>query len=129
MKQTLQYRGILESASCDLCSSDNESISYDLRDCSVARNFWLKDGILHSNTNFFSSNILDWIIQNACNKELVCWFRSIYLGNLFFCLECGDIAFREINSTLIRWEKPGINWVKLNSRDNRGNWVEGYARA
>jgi len=50
-------------------------------------------------------------------------------GESFFCLECGEIAFREIDSPLIRWEKPGINWVKLNSRDNQGNWVEDYARA
>lgn len=47
----------------------------------------------------------------------------------FFRLERGDIAFREINSPLIRREKLGINWVQLNSRDSHGNWVEGYDRA
>jgi hypothetical protein len=68
VKESLLKRGIILDPMCDICHADNESLIYVLRDCSMARNFWIEAGNSQLNSDFFDSNCLDWIKSNALNS-------------------------------------------------------------
>ena len=59
-------RGLAASALCARCNLEEESILHCLRDCPVARSAW-SHLPYSTNTNFFSSNVHDWVTTNSSN--------------------------------------------------------------
>ena len=57
VSMNLARRGLNIGTSCHFCSSFEESILHFIRDCTVARNFWLKSGLPGSLPNFFSADL------------------------------------------------------------------------
>lgn len=75
-REVLGLRGSSLDLSCPVCGLHLESILHTLRDCHIAKNFWIDLGIQGSTLDFFSVNLFDWLKGNCMSST-----RTSY-GNL-----------------------------------------------
>ena len=62
-------RGIAEDSKCEACGREAETILHVLRDCEIAKKFWLDTGNMRCSSNFFNSDLCSWLKKNLrrCN--------------------------------------------------------------
>ena len=70
VKNTLHHRGLIENPSC-IHYSRVEDISHVLRDCHVAKRFWIEAGIPANDPEFFSSPCNRWLKSNALTSSTI----------------------------------------------------------
>ncbi|KAH9658732.1 putative ribonuclease H protein [Citrus sinensis] len=64
-KTELAQRHVPISEACDRCGASVEDTLHVLRDCMVARTFWLKIVPLEKRQSFFNSNLSTWLCGNV----------------------------------------------------------------
>ncbi|XP_065616004.1 uncharacterized protein LOC136061741 [Quercus suber] len=57
-------RGIAEDSKCEGCGREAETIIHVLRDCDIAKKFWLDTGNGRCDNNFFTSDLCSWLKEN-----------------------------------------------------------------
>ena len=71
VRQVPISRGISCNTGCPLCHRQEESISHALRDCPVARKFWVYLGVPQAFANFLCLNLLDCLKENSvCSPHI-----------------------------------------------------------
>lgn len=70
VKNALHHIGLIENPSCIHCSRV-EDISHVLKDCHIAKSFWIEAGILVNDPEFFSSPCNIWLKVNALNNSTI----------------------------------------------------------
>ena len=71
VKQVLKGRGINCTMECPLCHMQEESIIHALRDCLVARKFWLRIGVPQALGDFLNLDLLEWLRVNClCSNHI-----------------------------------------------------------
>ena len=71
VKQVLKGRGINCTMECPLCHMQEESIIHALRDCLVARKFWLSIGVPQALGDFLNLDLLEWLRVNClCSNHI-----------------------------------------------------------
>ena len=58
MRQVIKARGINCSRNCPLCYTQEETILHVLRDCPVARQFWLSMGVPQALNDFLTLDLM-----------------------------------------------------------------------
>ena len=64
VKDLLVTRGIAEDSKCEGCGREVETIIHVLRDCDIAKTFWLDTGNERCDNNFFTSDLCSWLKEN-----------------------------------------------------------------
>lgn len=63
-KDLLVTGGIAEDSKCEGCGREAETIIHVLRDCDIAKKFWLDTGNGRCDNNFFTSDLCSWLKEN-----------------------------------------------------------------
>ncbi len=71
VKSILAGRGFQGVPCCDFSLNPNETIIHVLRDCVVAKGFWLDVDCGSFNTSFFSLDVNSWLHTNATSEALM----------------------------------------------------------
>lgn len=79
---------------CHACSTSDGSILHVLRDCTVARNFWLRSGLPGTFSEFFDPDSKSWLHIKIVT---LAFFTPVAhsIGNCFFFMVFGIFGLRE----------------------------------
>lgn len=135
-------RHLTDNANCPRCLEAEESILHALRDCSLARDVWLRMG--KQNAFFVEQNPAAWIKDQASGNirevaKFLCimwhvWLaRNVYIFNHMllssqnviskgvtlgrYAHEAVGISSRDLSKDgvmFVHWRPPASGWVKLN---------------
>nr|POE61120.1 putative ribonuclease h protein [Quercus suber] len=109
VKAILAYRGFGDLGGCDSCTELDESIIHVLRECPIAKNFWVQSSCPISLKQSFSDDLVTWIKKNALDSfkahgKDYRWCNFFLLGLWNLWLQRNNKAFRHqsLNPNLVQ---------------------------
>nr|POE59880.1 putative ribonuclease h protein [Quercus suber] len=109
VKAILAYRGIGDLGGCDNCTELDESIIHVLRECPIAKKFWVQSSYPISLKQSFSDDLVTWIKKNALDSskahgKYYGWCNFFLLGLWNLWLQRNNKAFRQqsLNPNLVQ---------------------------
>nr|POE92568.1 hypothetical protein CFP56_42993 [Quercus suber] len=137
IKDVLYRRGIEIDTRCGGCGEIHETILHVLCDCCIASKLWKEAGATSYVPNFFNMDLNNSVFKEKAPSQNTLW-TAMHMATEFYFFAGKTFTKKSKAETIVYWEKPEVNWFKLNKdgssignprkaseggliRDHRGN--------